>query len=579
VVCPKGTQLGFTEIGLIWVGQGIVESQSALVIEPTESVAKKVVRQKFRPMLLTTTIIRDVFRGRSADSTLHFSSATVDIMFAGSNSPANFASVTVPRFFGDEIDRWSDELKEEGDPLDLAANRIADYGFQGKMFLPCSPTVEGASLVWKAWLESDQRIFETPCPCCGHLQQWLWENMRCEVEGDARTVKLYCVEPSCQKGSTEAQWKGRWGEGRWRATNPKPIRRDTVGFHLSTLYGRLGGRTWASIMQQYIAVVASGQSSRMQVFWNTILGLPWKLSEDTPQADELRQRLDGDMAKGVIPHGGLMLTAGIDYQKNRLEAFVWAFGPRWESWLVDKVEVERLDKSGAARPSKDIAEDLKRLVLERPWPHADGGQFFVEMAVHDASDRPADVFDVLDHLSSSRNVGLKGDEGWGQAQRFLQPKIVDIRRDGKIVKSGRKLARTHTAEAKRDWYEDLRRPLDAEGGISERYVHLPKWVDEEEGLLDQFVAEELRKSTRGKLKWEKVHTRNEALDCAILARWGAWNRKVNSLKPHQWAQRQELAATPVGAHPTTQPKQTDEPPPESSGGGDAGWIGAPKKWL
>ena len=548
IVCPKGTQLGFTEIGLIWVGQGIVEGQSALVIEPTDSVAKKVVKTKFRPMLSSTTILAGVFVGRSADSTLHFSSAAADVMFAGSNSPTNFATVTVPRFFGDEVDRWSPELLDEGDPIDLAENRIAEYGFLGKMFLPCSPTVEGG-LIDREYRQSDMRIFECPCPKCGVFQQWLWENMDWTA-GSPETAVLKCVDPDCGKASPEHEWKAIWGQGRWRATNLNPVRKDSAGFQLSTLYARMGQRTWAQLVQRFEAVVQSGQASRMQTFWNTILGLPWKIAEDAIPVEQLRARLEEDHERGVCPPGVLLLTCGVDYQKNRLEAFVWGWGPLRERWLVDKVEIQRVTPDGKKRPAADIREELKAAVLDKVWPHALGGGLTVEMTVHDSSDAPADVFDIIDGLPSKKNVATKNDDGWGRVNRFEPPKVVDVKRDGKVVKSGRKLMRIHSAEAKRDWYDDLNRPL-AEAGPSERYVHLPLWIDEESGLLEQFVAEEIRKSTRGKPYWHKTSERNEGLDCAVLSIAAHWLLKAHKWNAAEWARRAARVATerPAGATP------------------------------
>lgn len=541
IVCPKGTQLGFTEIGLIWVGQGIVEGRSALVIEPTDSVAKKVVKTKFRPMLASTSLLAGIFVGRSADSTLHFSSPGVDVMFAGSNSPTNFATVTVPRFFGDEVDRWSPELLDEGDPIDLAENRIAEYGFLGKMFLPCSPTVEGG-LIDREWRQSDQRVFECPCPDpdCDTFQPWAWENM-VWTPGRPDTAELKCV--GCGQTFPEHRWKGNsWIRGRWRPTNPNPVRKDSVGFQLSTLYARLGQRTWAQLVQRFEAVAASGQASRMQTFWNTVLGLPWKIAEDAIAVDELRGRLEPDHERGVCPEGALLLTCGVDYQKNRLEAFVWGWGRLRERWLVDKVVIQRLTADGKKRPSGEIREDLKTEVLDRLWPHALGGTLQVEMAVHDANDAPADVFDIIDGLPSRRNVAVNSDDGWGRVQRFEPPRIVDVKRDGKVVKTGRKIMRIHSAEAKRDWYDDLNRPL-AEAGPSERYVHLPAWIDEESGLLEQFVAEEIRKSTRGKPYWHKIVERNEALDCAVLAMAGHWQIKAHRWNAAEWAGREARVRT------------------------------------
>ncbi|KQV66630.1 terminase gpA endonuclease subunit [Caulobacter sp. Root343] len=570
VVAPKGTQLGFTELGLIWAGQGVTQGQSLLMILPSEAVAKRIVKTKFKPMLKTTSVLKQCFPGRSIDTAgLHFSNDNVDLMFGGSNSPNNFASLTVQRFMGDEVDRWSPELLKEGDPVDLAANRIAEYGVLGKMFLPSSPTVEGASIVWREWLQSDQRVFECPCPGCGTKQQWLWENIKWD-NGEPDTVKLQCV--ACEEQFTEGSWKGIWNDGVWRATELNPIRKDTAGFHLSTLYARLGQRTWAQLVQTWEAVVASGLSSRMQVFQNTILGLPWKISEDAMQASELRQRLDDTMEKGVVPAGGLLLTAGVDYQKNRIEVFVWAWARDRERWLVDKVVVERLDADRKLRPAKDIAADLDAMALDKDWRHELGGCLRVEMALHDAGDRPSDVYDVLEHLAKSRNVGSKGAEGWGKIVHFSAPKVIDVTRDGKVVMAGRRQMWVYTAEAKRAWYDDLRRGPSAEGP-SERFVHLPSWIDEEKDLLEGFVSEELRKSSRGKLKWEKLIERNEPLDCAILAEGARWQLKSHRWKEDDW-RRREARVTSEAEPPKEQPS-----PPPTPQGGDGDWIKSQKDWL
>lgn len=558
IVAPKGTQLGFTEIGLIWVGQGIVEGQSALVIQPTDSIAKKVVKTKFRPMLASTTILNGIFAGRSADSTLHFSSPAVDVMFAGSNSPTNFATVTVPRVFGDEVDRWDADLLKEGDPLDLLANRNADYGFLGKTFLPCSPTVEGG-LIDREYQQSNKGIFECPCPKCGTLQQWLWENI-VGVAKQPETVGLRCVH--CAEVSSERDWKAIWGKGDWRFTCPEPVRQDTIGFHLSALYGRYGGRTWGELLQRYEAVVASGQESRMRTFWNTILALPWKIAEDAIPVDHLRSRLEPDHERGLVPPGGLLLTCAVDYQKNRAEADVYAWNRLRERWLVDVVVVPRLTAEGKKRPAADVRRDLEDQVFDKVWPHALGGGLTIEMTVHDANDQPADVFDIIDGLPSKRHVAKHSDEGWGRVNRFEPPKIVDVRRDGKIVKAGRKLMRIHSAEAKRDFYDDLQRPL-AESGPSERYVHLPSWIDEESGLLEQFVAEEIRKSTRGKPQWVKTGARNERLDNAVMAMAAHWQLKAHRWNAAEWSRREARVTTDRPAAAAAESPKPDGPPRRS----------------
>jgi|GEM_PF-2025831 len=530
-ICPKGTQLGFTELGLICLGAKAEAGDSSLVILPSETLAKRLVKTKFRPMIQTTPSLKAMFPGRSADTGLHFSSPQADIVFAGSGSPSSFASVSVPFVMGDEIDRWEGDLKDEGDPLDLLENRIAEYGFLGKMFLPSSPTVEDGA-VWRAWLESDQRYFHCPCPRCGVLQVWLWENMEWDgretPDADATTVRLRCTH--CDEKSPEAEWKAIWGRGEWIASVDKPIRKDTAGFHLSTLYARFGQRTWAQLVEMYEAAVRSGKESRLRVFWNTILGLPWKVTEDAIAAEELRARLEADVFEGECPEDCLLLTAGVDYQKTWIEVWVWGWTRRMRRWPIAKVVIERRTQDGKLRSAEAIAADLKSEALEKVWPHARGGGLKVEMAIHDSGDHPSLVFDVLEHLPSAKNIASKGVPGWNEAAPARRPKVQDVKQDGKVVAVGRKLMIVHTASAKAELYEDLRRARDEADG--ERFVHLGEWM-REEGLLDGLVAEEIRLNTRKKPYWHVVFARNEPLDCAVLARVGHWQ-----LKAHRWAEKE-----------------------------------------
>lgn len=560
VVSPKGTQLGFTELGLIAVGSKAEAGESSLVIMPSETLAKRVVKTKFRPMIRSTESLAAMFPGRSADTGLHFSSPGADIVFAGSGSASSVATLSVPFVMTDEIDRSEDELKDEGDFLALAENRIAEFSLIGKMFVPSSPTIESAP-VWRAWLESDQRYFHTPCPVCGVKQRWLWENIdwdgRGTEEARAETVRLYCTAEGCGVGSTEAQWKAIWGAGEWIASVANPVRRDTAGFHLSTLYARFGQRTWRQLVEMFEAASRSGKESRLRVFWNTILGLPWKVTEDAIAADELRLRLEDGPGEGELDADCLLLTAGVDYQKTWVEVWVWGWTRKMRRWPVARLQIPRRNKDGTLRSAQAIAEDLKTEALDKVWRHAHGGGLRVEMAIHDSGDHPSLVFDVLEGLDSKRNLASKGVQGWNENAPARRPKIVDVKRDGKVVATGRQLMLVHTASAKAELYEDLRRKRDDADG--ERFVHLPPWMGEP-GHLEGLVAEEVRLNSRKKPYWHKIFERNEPLDCAVLARVAHWQLKAHRWAESEWKAR-EIMVIPPGDRVATQT------PPQGAGPG------------
>ena len=176
------------------------------------------------------------------------------------------------------------------------------------------------------------------------------------------------------------------------------------------------------------------------------------------------------------------------------------------------------------------------------------------------------------HLSTG--IASKGFEGWGRQIHFTAPKIIDVHRDGKVVKSGRLHMSIYTAEAKRAWYDDLRRAPSEDGGASERYVHLPMWIDEEEGLLAGFVSEEIRKSTRGKIRWEKIVERNEPLDCAIMGEGARWQLKSHRWNEADWQRREAMVNTNFVAPSTVEPDD-NEPALPTSGG----FVRAQKNWF
>jgi phage terminase large subunit GpA-like protein len=51
----------------------------------------------------------------------------------------------------------------EGDAVSLAMARTRTF-WNGKVVMTSSPTIKGVSRIEAAWLQSDQREYEVPCP-------------------------------------------------------------------------------------------------------------------------------------------------------------------------------------------------------------------------------------------------------------------------------------------------------------------------------------------------------------------------------------------------------------------------------
>jgi phage terminase large subunit GpA-like protein len=151
------------------------------------------------------------------------------------------------------------------------------------------------------------------------------------------------------------------------------------------------------------------------------------------------------------------------------------------------------------------------------------------------------------------------------------------------------------------WKADLYRRLwlgrgDADAGVGmfpAGWVHLPAGIEVE--WVKQLVAEQLRTSTdrRGfaRQEWAKLRERNEALDCAVLARAALWLLGADRYGDRYWqrlrseAEDAGLAVPAVAADSGTAAKALD---PSATPNTTAlrsetmrprAWLGARGGWL
>jgi phage terminase large subunit GpA-like protein len=112
-------------------------------------------------------------------------------------------------------------------------------------------------------------------------------------------------------------------KGEWRATDESQD--GTIGYHLSSLYSPIGWFSWGDAAAMFED--AKRNPDLMKGFVNTVLGEPYEESSEAPEWQRLYERRDV-YAQGVVPMGGLFLTAGVDVQKDRLECESGRLGPQ-----------------------------------------------------------------------------------------------------------------------------------------------------------------------------------------------------------------------------------------------------------
>jgi phage terminase large subunit GpA-like protein len=222
---------------------------------------------------------------------------------------------------------------EEGDPVTLAEARSLTFAHRRKVFLVSTPTIRGLSRIEREFEASDQQRFFVPCPHCGQ-EQWLkFDRLRWQ-KGRPETAEYHCE--GCETPIAEHHKTAMLEAGEWRptATAADP---NTVGYHLSALYSPIGWLSWERVVRAWDA--AQGSDEAIKAFRNTILGETWVETGEAPDWQRLYDQRER-WKPGIVPAGGLFLTAGADVQKDRIEVNVWAWGRGLESWLVDHIVIE-----------------------------------------------------------------------------------------------------------------------------------------------------------------------------------------------------------------------------------------------
>jgi phage terminase large subunit GpA-like protein len=512
-----------------------------MAISPTVEMALRNSKQRIAPLVEETPELAARVRSpRSRDSGNTVQSKEFPggiLVMTGANSAVGLRSMPARYLFLDEIDAYPGDVGDEGDPVELAEARTRTFGHRKKIYLASTPTVKGASRIEAAYDASDQRKFFVPCPHCGHTQHLQFERLRWEDE-KPETVLYYCE--GCGTGIEEYHKTAMLTAGEWRPTAQGPA--GVAGFHLSSLYSPVGWLSWADIARMKLN--AKGSQEREKVFKNTVLAETWQESGEAPDWRRLYERRE-DYPVGTVPAGGLILTAGVDRQDDRLEVSIWAWGRNLESWLVQ----HRVFHGDTGRP--EVWAELEKF-LQGGWDHETGARLTCRLAFVDSGDEAQAVYRWVRTQNADRVKAVKGRDS---APALVQAGAAyDVTLSGQTIKNAGRLFIVNGGMAKRELYAALRRdaPTDEEieagNGFPAGYVHLPK-VEQE--YCEQLCSERLvfRRNRNGftKTEWERLR-RNEALDCRVYARAAAALLYVDQFRDQEW-ERLEAGLVPAQHRP------------------------------
>ena len=552
VVFMIASQCGKTAVELNIVGYFIHQDPSPILfVMPSEQLAENFSKERLAPMIRDTPVLTGLFGAaktrESGNTLLNKQFPGGFIALAGSNAPRGLASRPVRILVMDEEDGFPASAGTEGDPVTLAEARTTNF-WNRKRIYSSTPTKKGASRVEKHYQQSDQRVYEVPCPQCGTYQTLEWESLRWPSPNtgakkhEPNRCYYVCVQ-GCE--ILEADKPDMLRQGKWRALNPGGGDGRTAGFQLSCLYSPW--KTWPETISDWLKAYRLPHTRK--AFWNTRLGRTYEVVGETVDDNALVRRRQLYPAR--VPDGVLVLTAGVDVQADRLEMEVVGWGMEEESWSVD-YQILRGNPAEA-----EIWDRLDAALLDR-YPNAAGIRLRIHSAFVDSGFHTKMVYRFCARRQVRRVFACKGQAGPGipltkpRASRVHRGPRVDLRIVG-------------IDAAKEALYSNLK--IDR---IGPGYCHFPAaWTSPQGVSIDlpmygpdyfsQLTAEklvtEMREMTPVR-KWEKKQERNEALDCRVYAMAALDDLNVNWHLLAQNMRQQEEQAKASTPEPVAEPGKT-----------------------
>jgi phage terminase large subunit GpA-like protein len=374
VTLVKAIRIGLTTLISGAIGSLIVNDPSpTLVLRPTESDCRDYMVSDVEPIFAATPALQGVLEDdkeegkRNTILGRHFKGGSLKVIPAV--APHNLRGHTARNLFCDEVDAM--EHTSEGNPLRLAEGRTLSFPNR-KIVIGSTPKYLDTSLVLAAYRESDQRIFEVPCPACGAMTEIKWKHI---VWPKDRPEEAAFQCPHCNSIIGEEHKAQMVEAGEWRATRPDI--KGHAGFLINALISPLANARWGILAQTWLE--AQSDPANLQVFVNQVLAEGWATPSLIDDSKVAARAEAFDL--GSIPEAVISLTCGVDVQDDRLELVIcgWNQAQRPDCYVL----AHRVVHGHFTDPR--TWQELDAILLSK-FQHSLGGLLHIDGCVVDAGD-------------------------------------------------------------------------------------------------------------------------------------------------------------------------------------------------
>ncbi len=422
----KGVQLGLT-VGVLenFIGYSIdhVKTAPVMLVTADAELAKLRMESYITPMIQHSGLEKnlkssDEINGRKSaktDKKIEWDGGGFLIPFGAKNAN-KLRSLSIRFLLNDEIDGWPPVVGKDGDPLKLVIDRTAAYEQSRKGLDISTPLLKGQSKIEARFKLGDQRRYKVCCLKCGFPQILRWKEEKLgvrtgivwETQGGllvVESVRYLCQ--NCQHAHTNddkvrllSPAHGAFWEPDPRARPISPFHRS---YHISALYSPVGMQTWATCVQKWLEAWdednnRSRNLAELQVFYNNVLGKPYKLVGEKVRADAVSAHRRDEYRFGEVPnhfaaeHCGspiLLLTCAVDVHADCLKVaiFGWCRGRR--AFLIDYLTLEG-NTEREDDPGTWVA--LEHLLDEKEYRGTDGKKYRLPLTFVDSGYRSDQVY-------------------------------------------------------------------------------------------------------------------------------------------------------------------------------------------
>ena len=486
-----GSQLGKTELLLNIIAYIIAHTPApSMLLYPIESLAEYASENRIQPMIRLIDKLYNKFKENSSEK-LNLKFTDMFLTLAGANSPSKLASKPIRFVLMDEVDKYPAWSGDEANPISLATERTKTFRNR-KIFKASTPTLETGN-IWQAYQNTDaQKQYFIPCPQCGKFQTFKFKQIKWLDEENVRDTSYYECE-HCHQAIYDEDKQAMLQQGRWQIINRRPNKKiiRSVGYHINSIYSPFV--TFGQVAEQFLK--SKDYPELLMNFVNSWLGEPWKSDVKETKTDEIFAK-QTNYEKQIIPKEAMVLTAGIDVQKDHFYYIVRAWGKGMTSWLIDYGRCETF-------------QEIERKIINNPYQGEDGENVYIHLVAMDSGYNSEEIYDFC-KLYEGIVIPVKG------SSTPLKSKYT-VTTLNKGNSAGTKLYRIDTSQYKNFIFSRIRKSIEEVGSWNVFDGIEPEYADM---ICSEQLVDVINKRTgEVKQKWQPVssHAANHYLDCEVYA--------------------------------------------------------------